>query len=97
LEVLVLIYFIGFIVAWIVLYQRAGFPDVEPDWREFLIPNIPWFFLMVIKFMYWPITLVVWLLTGMGASRWRAVTELDGRPARKIVRVSPDLAPSALA
>lgn len=82
-----LIYLGGFIVTWVVLYQRAGFPDVGADWREFLLPNPLWFILMFMKFWFWPLTLVVWLLTGRGPSRWRAVTEINGRPARKILRV----------
>lgn len=82
-----LIFLGGFIVTWVVLYQRAGFPDVDADWREFVFPNPLWFVLMVMKFWLWPLTLVVWLLTGRGPSRWRAVTEIDGRPARRILRV----------
>jgi hypothetical protein len=60
---------------------------MEPDWREFLIPNIPWFILMVFKFWFWPLALAAWLATGRGPSRWQAVTSIDGRPARRIVRV----------
>ena len=86
-NVVAIVYLVGFIASWIVLYHRAGFPDVKPDWREFLIPNLPWFALMIAKFWLWPVTLGVWLLTGRGPSRWRAVTELNGRPARAIVRV----------
>jgi hypothetical protein len=86
-----LIYFAGFIVTWVVLYHRAGFPEVQPDWREFLLPNLPWFGLMSLKFLFWPVTLASWFLTGRGPSPWRAVTEIDGRPARRIVRV-PDAA-----
>ncbi len=87
-----LIYLGGFIVTWIILYHRAGFPNVKPDWREFLLPNIPWFGLMVLKFWFWPLTLVVWLVNGRGPSRWEAVTEIGGRPARRIVRLPSPVA-----
>lgn len=90
-----IIYLVGFVAAWVILYQRAGFPDVEPDWREFLIPNLPWFGLMIAKFWFWPVTLGVWLMTGRGPSRWRAMTVIDGRPARRIVRVHPPAAHSS--
>jgi hypothetical protein len=86
--VLGLSYLAGFVITWVVLYQRAGFPAVPADWREFLIPNLFWFVLFVFKFWFWPATLVVWLIEGRPPSRWRAVTELEGRPARKIVRVT---------
>lgn len=81
-------YLAGFVITWVILYQRVGFPGVDADWREFLIPNLPWFGLMVAKFWFWPVTLTAWLLDGRGPSRWRAVTQLDGRPVRKIVRVT---------
>lgn len=94
--VLSLGYLVGFVIAWVILYQRVGFPGVKADWREFLIPNLFWFVLFGLKFMFWPVTLVVWLIDGRQPSRWRAVTELEGRPARKIVRVStsPDASSS---
>lgn len=81
-------YLAGFVVTWVVLYRRAGFAGIDADWREFLIPNLPWFALFVLKFWFWPATLAAWLVEGRQPSRWRAVTELEGRPARKIVRLA---------
>jgi hypothetical protein len=81
-------YLAGFVVTWVVLYQRAGFPEVDADWREFLIPNLPWFVFFVVKFLFWPATLAAWLVEGRPPSRWRAVTELEGHPARRIIRVA---------
>jgi len=81
-------YWSGFIVTLIVLYNRAGLADVEPDWREILIGNLGWFILLAAKTILWPITLAAWLLQGRPASTWRAVTQVNGRPARKIVRAT---------
>ncbi|MDQ1686223.1 MAG: hypothetical protein QOC82_2960 [Frankiaceae bacterium] len=80
------------VAAWILLYHRAGFPDVRTkhnvDWREFLLPNLPWFFLLLLKIMFWPAPLAVWLVNGRPKeSAWRAVTEVEGRPVRRIVRL----------
>lgn len=81
-------YLAGFAITWVVLYQRVGFPDVDADWREFLIPNLGWFALFIAKFWFWPVTLAAWLIEGRQPSRWRAVTKLNGRPVRRIVRVT---------
>jgi hypothetical protein len=87
------IWLIGVVVSAIVLHYRVGFPDVRlserVDWREFLIPNIPWFALNLLKMWFWPVTLAAWLVQGMRKSRWRAVTSVNGRPTRRIIRVSP--------
>lgn len=80
------IYAGGFVVAMIALYVRVGFPSVKPDWREFLLPNLPWFGLMVLKAWAWPVTLGVWLYKGRQPSVWKAVTHLDGREVRAIKR-----------
>jgi hypothetical protein len=87
-------YLTGFVVTWIALYRRAGFQEIDADWREFLISNLPWFALMIVKFWFWPVTLIGWLIDGRPSSRWRAVTELNGRPVRKIVRVPASPRPS---
>jgi len=79
-----------FIITWVLVYQRAGFSDIKAeqgiDWREFLLGNIPWFALTLLKVWFWFVTIGVWLLQGRPSSHWRAVTRIDGRPVRKIVR-----------
>jgi hypothetical protein len=80
------IYAGGFVVAFIVLYVRVGFPGMKQNWQEFLIPNLPWFGLMAIKAWAWPITLAHWFYKGQGPSAWEAVTEVDGREVRRIRR-----------
>jgi hypothetical protein len=87
-------YLIGIAVTWVILYQRAGFPEVHADWREFLLPNLPWFGLMILKFWFWPVTFAAWLIDGREPSRWRAVTQLNGRPVRKIMRLTPSTSTS---
>jgi hypothetical protein len=41
------------IVSWFVYYERAGLSKVKSeervDWREFFLPNLPWFLLMWAK------------------------------------------------
>ncbi|HWT92863.1 MAG TPA: hypothetical protein VN238_07690 [Solirubrobacteraceae bacterium] len=82
------IYAIGFFATWIALYLRVGFPP-HRGWLEFLLPNLWWFALMVVKIWGWPITLAHWIYAGCPPSRWQAVTSLNGREARSIVRVEP--------
>lgn len=78
----------GFLPSMIAQYVRTGFPDTDADWREFLISNAWWFALMLGKAVLWPITLGVWLYQGRPGTQWRAVTEIRGRPVRRIVRVA---------
>jgi hypothetical protein len=87
-----ILWFPGFIIAWVQVYRRAGFPDIKQregiDWREFLIPNIPWFVMTVFKVWFWFVPFGLWLAQGRPGSPWRAVTEVNGRPARRIIRVA---------
>lgn len=78
------IYLIGFVATWNVLKARAQFPT---SWLEFYIPNIGWFTMFSLKVFAWPLVLVHWLAQGRRPSQWRAVTKLEGRNVRKIVRV----------
>jgi hypothetical protein len=84
----------GVIVTWIACYHRVGFPELRRrhgvDWREFLTQNWWWFLLAAAKTFLWPITLAAWLMSGRSPSRWKAVVELNGRPARAIVRCGID-------
>lgn len=83
----------GFIGAWVQAYRRVGFAALkrenDVDWREFLVGNLFWFALTVAKVWFWFVTLGMWLISGRPGPTWRAVTELNGRPVRKIVRVNP--------
>lgn len=79
--------FVGIVITGFVLHHRAGFSRAGADWREFLLRNPHWFVLMLVKMFFWPVTLVAWLVTGMGPSRWTAITQENGRRVRKIVRV----------
>jgi hypothetical protein len=90
--ILWLIWIVGFLVSWFMYYQRAGLAGIKAregiDWREFLIPNPAWFLQMWGKCSVWPVVLVVWLAQDRPDSQWRAVSEINGQPARTIVRVS---------
>jgi hypothetical protein len=65
MEALGFVYLGGFIVAWIVLYHRVGFPDVKPDWREFVLAHPTgfggWAVATIAKTWFWPATLILWL------------------------------------
>jgi hypothetical protein len=79
----------GLLVALPVLYHRAGLNRAKHpgvDWREFLAPNLPWFFLLGAKSLFWPVTVVVWVLQGRPGTAWTAITSYEGRPVRQIVR-----------
>lgn len=80
------IYAIGFFISWAVLYMRADFPP-GGGWLEFWLPNFWWFVLMILKAWAWPVTLGHWYYNGCRPSQWKAVTRLDGREVRQIVRV----------
>jgi hypothetical protein len=77
---------IGFVVTWIETYRRAQWPV---DWREFLFRNLGYFALTIVKVWFWPVTFIVWLATGRGPTRWRAVTNIGGRDVRKMVHIPP--------
>jgi len=84
---------VGVVSSWFVYYNRAGLADVKAregiDWRQFLLPNLPWFVMTRAKCLFWELILVVWLLQGVPPSRWKALTSRDGQPTRAIVRVRP--------
>lgn len=86
------VWFIGWVASWIANYERVGFRDLKAehdvDWREFLLSNLPWFVLLVVKVWFWPLFFVHWLATGRRSSGWRAVVNVDGRPVRQIKRVA---------
>jgi uncharacterized membrane protein YoaK (UPF0700 family) len=88
MQALGFIYAGGFVVAMIALYVRVGFPAIKEDWLEFLLPNLPWFALMLFKAWAWPVTLGIWVYNGRQPSAWTAVTKLDGREVRAIKRTS---------
>jgi hypothetical protein len=79
-----LVYFIGLLASVYVQLGRVGLLKVER--REFVRSNLGWFLMSVGKDFIWPAVLIVWLAQGRPASRWEAVTELDGRDVRAIVR-----------
>jgi hypothetical protein len=79
-------YSVGIVVTWIALYNRAGFPAIAPNWREFLASNPGFFVLMATKMFFWPATLGIWLASGRGPSAWEAVTQIDGREVRRLQR-----------
>jgi hypothetical protein len=81
-----ILYWVGLIITWIALYQRVDFPS---NWREFYLSNIGWFSVMSLKIVAWPITFGHWLYMGRRPSQWKAVTKLEGREVRKIVRLKP--------
>jgi hypothetical protein len=92
-EILGLMPLASLFISWFIYYERSGLSKVKSeervDWREFFLPNLPWFLLMWAKCFTWPIVLIVWLARGAPASPWRAVTVVNGRPARAIVRTTP--------
>lgn len=88
MQALGFIYAGGFVAAMIALYYRVGFPEIKQNWREFLLPNLPWFGLMLIKAWGWPATLAIWIYNGRKPTAWKAVTEINGREVRAIKRTS---------
>lgn len=87
-QFLAAIYSLGFFVSMPVYGTRAGFGRIAPNWREFLIPNLHWFALVIIKAFLWPVVLVAWLVQGTRPSPWKALDQYRGRPCRRIVRTS---------
>jgi hypothetical protein len=83
---------VGLIATWIQCYRRVGFGEIKRehgiDWREFLIPNLPWFLLTVAKVFFWPVTVVAWFVLGRPAETWRALVEENGREVRAIRRTA---------
>lgn len=83
-------YWAGVIVAFVVLYTRAGFSKVRAessvDWREFLLPNLGFFLLYLVKVTFWPFKLVLWLVKGRPPSPWTATTRIADREVRSVVR-----------
>ncbi|MET7426551.1 hypothetical protein [Dactylosporangium sp. NPDC005555] len=78
---------IGILASGLVYLHRARFQETGLNWREFLLPNLPWMLMTLGKMLVWWAVLVVWLGRGMPTSPWRAVTEdATGREVRAIVR-----------
>ncbi|WP_152603702.1 hypothetical protein [Amycolatopsis rifamycinica] len=89
-----LAYLAGVFVSWAVYMRRSGLTDIKHEqgvtWRGFLLPNLLFFILTWVKSIYWPPTLLVWMiLYALGLSRcpWKAATSFQGRPVRKIFRI----------
>jgi hypothetical protein len=93
-DLLGFIYFVGIIVSFNVYYYRAGFRSIKAekgiDWREFILPNLPWMGLMLLKCFGWCAVLIVWALQGRPPSPWQASTMQEGREVRAVRRVSND-------
>jgi hypothetical protein len=90
---LAIIFDVGFIASFFVYGTRAGLGDVEPNWREFLLPNIGWFLMLVGKTFVWPLVLSYWLYKGRPTCPWKAVDQLpDGHEVRQIIRLAPSIA-----
>jgi hypothetical protein len=81
-----LVYFIGLFSSIFLHVARAGLYKVNASRGEFVLSNVGWHLMLVGKSFAWPVVLIVWLVRGMPASRWQAMTEIDGRPARAIIR-----------
>lgn len=82
-----IIYAGGFFVTWVILYFRVGFRASGADWREYLLSSPTWFLVTTLKLFGWPITLIAWLVNGASKiSAWQAISVIDGKPVRKIVR-----------
>jgi hypothetical protein len=79
-------YMIGIFVSIYVYMGRAGLYRSGVNRLEFLLPNLGWHLMQVPKGFLWPAVLVTWLAQGCPASRWKAVTEVRGNPARAVVR-----------
>jgi hypothetical protein len=90
LWIVVALFWAGPLIGIPTLYFRSGLGRVKReqhiDWLEFLLPNLGFFLLLIVKALVWPVTLAVWLSQGRPESPWTAVTEIEGRPARKFRR-----------
>ena len=83
---IMLVYFIGLFSSIFVYIARAGLYKVNANRGEFVLSNAGWHVMIVGKAFAWPLVLILWLIQGMPASRWQAVTELNGQSARAIIR-----------
>jgi hypothetical protein len=79
-----LAYFVGVFSSIFVHLGRAGLLRVNRT--EFVLSNLGWYLMTMGKCFVWPFVLIAWLLRGMPHSHWQAVTELNGRRARAIIR-----------
>jgi hypothetical protein len=80
-----LVWIIGVVVAFWVVYFRNGLGSVKRahrvDWREYLLSNIGFWFTNVLA---WPVGLTMWFSQGQPPKSLAAV-EVDGREARSFV------------
>ncbi len=93
-----LTYYCGLFVSYDIYMHRAGlmsFKKEHIDWREFIIPNLNWFLMTIIKALFWPIVLCMWFIKGRPPSRWKAYTQLEGHAVRAIKSVRPGLSDQA--
>ena len=83
---------VAIVASWSIFYSRSGLASVRASkgisWRELFLPNISWFLLTWLKCIFWHAVLVLWLVRGCPSSPWQARTEIDGKPVRRIIRVS---------
>lgn len=83
-------YLIGLFVSIFVYLGRAGLFRVKEqpgvNRYQFVFTNLGWYLMTLVKAFTWPVVLLTWLAQGLPASRWQAVTDLNGRPARAIIR-----------
>jgi hypothetical protein len=91
LQTLWALWWAGIFASLVILWWRAGLTKGHTgvDWREFLLSNLGWFAVYwLLKSAAWPVVLYQWNAAGRPASPWQAVTEINGRPARRVVRVA---------
>lgn len=81
-----LVYFVGLFGSIFLFLGRAGLYKANANRGEFVLSNLGWHLMSLGKSFIWPLVFILWLIQGMPTSHWQAVTELNGQPARAIIR-----------
>jgi|GEM_PF-2695208 len=90
-------YAVGFFGSMLVYRKRAGIGNwymVPKDDRfAFLVTNIGWLAVIVVKAYWWPIVLAVWLAKGRQSSLWQVQDyNADILKIRRLKRPAPGVA-----
>lgn len=90
-DILALINLAGIVASSIIYNHRAGFPRIKAetgiDWREFILPNLAWMGLTLLKCFGWWVVLIVWVMQGRPPAPWQATTMQNGHEVRAVRRV----------
>jgi len=74
---LAITYLVGVLGAIIVGRSRAGLSQGRLS-PATVLGSLPWFMTQIFTLLFWPVTLIAWLVRGRPASPWQAVDARDG-------------------